>query len=95
VHGRGSIQEALTQPKTGLYQGIPGLQPADAVDAETAVMLKCFDGCTRRRTEDAVRVERRTRQDGRESLLNVADGGSTIADGEGKFYRYGEISSSN
>jgi hypothetical protein len=35
-HGGPAVQEAITQPKTGLHERVPGLGAADPVDAQAA-----------------------------------------------------------
>ena len=39
-HRGPAVQEAVTQPETGLDQGVPGLRAADAVDAQAAQALE-------------------------------------------------------
>ena len=86
-HGRAPVQEAVAQPKTGLDQGVPGLRAADAVDPQAAVVLEGLDGGPGGGPEDAVRVDRRAGQDGRQAVLDVGDRVAAVADGERQAYR--------
>jgi hypothetical protein len=86
-HGRPAVEEAATEPKTGLDQGVPGLRAADAVDAEPAQTLEGLDGGARPGAEDAVGIDGGAREDGDQAVLDVGDRVTTVPDGEGKAYR--------
>jgi hypothetical protein len=86
-HGGPAVEEAVTQPETGLDQGIPGLGATDAVDAQAAQALESLEGGPCARAEDAVGVDGRAREDGGQAVLNVGDRVTAVSDGEGKAYR--------
>ena len=86
-HGGPAVEEAVTQPETGLDQGVPGLGAADAVDAEAAQALEGLEGGPGARAEDAVGVDGRAREDGGQAVLDVGDRVAAVSDGEGQAYR--------
>jgi hypothetical protein len=55
-HGRGPEQCPFAQPKTGLYQGIPGLGATGPIDPEAAPMLERLDGRAGRGAENPRRI---------------------------------------
>jgi hypothetical protein len=86
-HGRPAVQEAVTEPKTGLDQGVPGLRAADAVDAEASQTLEGLERGARSGAEDAVGIDGRGREDGGQAVLDVGDRVTTVPDGERQAYR--------
>jgi hypothetical protein len=86
-HRGPAVEEAVAHSKTGLHQGVPGLGAADAVDAQAAQALEGLEGGTGARAEDAVGVDGRPREDGRQAMLDVGDRVTTVADGKGQAYR--------
>ena len=86
-HRGPAVQEAVTQPKTGLDQGVPGLRPADAVDAQAPEALEGLEGGPGGGPEDAVGVDGRAGQDGGQAVLDVGDRSPRSPDGEGQAYR--------
>jgi hypothetical protein len=86
-HGCPAVEKAVTQPETGLDQGVPGLRATDAVDAQATSPLEGLDGGPCAGAEDAVGVDGRAREDGCQAVLNVGDRITTVSDGEGKAYR--------
>ena len=86
-HGGPAVEEAVTQPETGLDQGVPGLGAADAVDPQAAQALEGLEGGPRGRAEDAVGVDGRAREDGGQAVLDVGDRVTAVPDGEGQAYR--------
>jgi hypothetical protein len=83
-HRGPSVQEAVTQAKTGLHQGVPRLLPAHPVDAEATQALEGLDGGAGGGTEDAVRVDGYAGEDRREAVLDVRDGLPAVAGREGE-----------
>ena len=86
-HGGPAVEEAVTQPETGLDQGVPGLRAADAVDAEAPEPLEGLERGAGGRAEDAVGVDGRAREDGGQAVLHVGDRVAAVADGERQAYR--------
>ena len=86
-HGGPAVQEAVTHPETGFYQGVPGLGTADAVDPEAPQALESLEGGPGARSEDAVGIDGRARQYGGQAMLDVGDRVTTVPDGEGQAYR--------
>jgi hypothetical protein len=82
-HGGPAVEEAVTQPKTGLDEGVPGLGATDAVDAQAAQALEGLEGGPRARAEYAVGVDGRAGEDGGQAMLNVGDRVTAVSDGEG------------
>jgi hypothetical protein len=93
LHGRPPVEEAVTQPETGFHQGVPRLLSADAIDPEPPEVLKRFKSGPGPGAEDAVGIDGAAGENGGESVLNVRDRLPAVARGEGKAYRYAEISS--
>ena len=86
-HGSPAVQEAVTDPKTGFDQGVPGLRAADAVDPEAAQALEGLERGAGARAEDAVGVDGRAREYGGQAVLHVGDRVTTVPDGERQAYR--------
>jgi hypothetical protein len=87
-HRGPAVQEAVTEPKTSLYQGIPGLRAADAVDPEATEALKSLERGPRAGAEDTIGVDGRAAgKDGGQAVLHVGDRVTTVPDGEGESYR--------
>ena len=75
LHGRTAEQETVTEPETGLDQGVPRLRTADAVDPQATQVLECFHGGTGAVPEDPIRVEDTApAEDGGQPVLDVRDG---------------------
>jgi hypothetical protein len=66
---------------------------ADAIDPEPPQVLERLKGGPRPGSEDAVGIDGGAGEDGGQTVLNVRDGLPAVASGEGKAYRYAEISS--
>ena len=86
-HGCPAVEEAVTEPKTGLDQGVPSLRPADAVDAEPTETLEGLERGTCAGAEDAVGIDWRPREDCGQAVLHVGDRVTTVPDGERQAYR--------
>ena len=86
-HRSPAVEEAVTEPKTCFDQGIPGLGTADAVHPEPAQALESLERGARARTEDAVGIDGRARENGGQAVLHVGDSVTTIPDGERQAYR--------
>ena len=83
-HGSPAVQEAVTHPKTGLDQGVPGLRAAHAVDVEAAQALESLERGPGAGPEDAVGVDRRAGHDRGQPVLDVGHRVAAVADGEGQ-----------
>jgi hypothetical protein len=86
-HRGPAVQEAVTEPETRFYQGVPRLRATDAVDAQATQALEGLHGGAGGRAEDPVGIDGRARQDGGQAVLDVGVGGAAVADGEGQAYR--------
>jgi hypothetical protein len=72
-HGRAPVQEAVADVVAGFDEHVPGLAPADAVDAQTPAVLEGFDVHPGGRPEDADGVGAVEAQRP-EAQLQLADG---------------------
>ena len=87
------IQEAVTEAKTGLDQGVPRLGTADPVDPQATQVLERLHGGTGAVAEHSVGVERTAPSEDRgQPRLDVRDGRARVPEGEGEDYRYSAIS---
>jgi hypothetical protein len=95
-HGKGPEECPLAQPKTGLYQGIPGLGATGPIDPEAASMLERLDGSAGRGAEIARRILFGGEAELSQSVAEIVDGVTARALREREDvvcpYRYAEIS---
>ena len=68
-HGLAQVQQAVPGREATLDERAPRLRPADAVDAQTALLLKRADGSLGAGVEATVYHD--TRADGHEALLEI------------------------
>ncbi len=86
-HRSPAVEKAVTDPKSGLDQGLPRLQPADPVDAQAPQALEGLDRGARALTEEPVGIDGNARQYGGQTVLYVGDRVAAISDRQWKAYR--------
>jgi hypothetical protein len=86
-HRSPAVQEAVTDPESGLDQRLPGLEATDPVHAKATQALEGLDRGPCARTEDAVGIDGDAREYGRQAVLHVGDRVTAVSDRQREAYR--------